>query len=124
MRSCSFSSFESSSGPGSAAETETETNCDFKQEEQEHNTNNKHHQVSEEKEVIHIKCHTNNNSNLGSVIQGFSVGLHMLFYAIFLLQSTKLERYRPVHVLLSRFYLDFILILSKFYPDEIRIEFR
>ena len=51
VRSCSFSSFESSSGPGSAAETETETNCDFKQEEQEHNTN-KHHQVSEEKEVF------------------------------------------------------------------------
>ena len=32
-------------------------------------------------------------SNLGIVIQGFSVGLHMLFYAIFLLQSTKSERY-------------------------------
>ena len=27
-----------------------------------------------------------------------------------------------VHVLLSRFYLDFILILSKFYPDKIRIK--
>ena len=63
MRSCSFSSFESSSGPGSAAETETETNCDFKQEEQEHNTN-KHHQVSEEKEVF-TQSHTN-NSNLGT----------------------------------------------------------
>ena len=59
MRSCSFSSFESSSGPGSAAETETETNCDFKQEEQEQEHKiNKHHQVSEEKEVCtlsHIK---------------------------------------------------------------------
>ena len=30
--------------------------------------------------------------------------------------------YRPIHVLLSRFYLDFILILSKFYPDKIRIK--
>ena len=29
--------------------------------------------------------------------------------------------YRPVHVLLSRFYLDFIQILSKCYPDKIRI---
>ena len=29
---------------------------------------------------------------------------------------------RPVHVLLSRFYPDFILILSKFYPDKIRIK--
>ena len=27
-----------------------------------------------------------------------------------------------VHVLLFRFYLDFILILSKFYPDKIRIK--
>ena len=29
--------------------------------------------------------------------------------------------FRPVHVLLSRFYLDFILILSWFYPDFIQI---
>ena len=28
---------------------------------------------------------------------------------------------RPVHVILSRFYLDFILILSWFYPDFIQI---
>ena len=28
------------------------------------------------------------------------------------------EAYRPVYVLLSRFYLDFILILSKIYPDK------
>ena len=28
--------------------------------------------------------------------------------------------YRPVHALLFRFYLDFIMILSKFYPDKIR----
>ena len=31
---------------------------------------------------------------------------------------------RPVHVLLSRFYPDLILILSNFYPDKIRIKFR
>ena len=30
--------------------------------------------------------------------------------------------FRPVHVLLSRFYLNFILILSKFYPAKIRIK--
>ena len=29
---------------------------------------------------------------------------------------------RPVHIILSRFYLDFILILSKFYPDKIRVK--
>ena len=31
--------------------------------------------------------------------------------------------YRLVHVLLSRFYLNFFLILSKFYPDEIWTKF-
>ena len=35
--------------------------------------------------------------------------------------STK--HYSPVHVLLSRFCFNFILILSKFYPDKIRIKF-
>ena len=33
------------------------------------------------------------------------------------------EKTSPVHVLLSRFYLDFILFLAKFYPDKIRIKF-
>ena len=33
-----------------------------------------------------------------------------------------LQQVRPVHVQLSKFHLKFILILSKFYPDEIGIK--
>ena len=53
----SFSSFESSSGPGSGAETEnscdlTENNCDFKQDDDdEQENNNKHQQDTEETQV-------------------------------------------------------------------------
>ena len=36
----------------------------------------------------------------------------------------KLQNYRPVHTLLSRLYLDYILILSWFYPDFIQISSR
>ena len=35
----------------------------------------------------------------------------------------KLQNYRPVHVLLSRLYLDYILILSKFHPNFIQIKY-
>ena len=35
----------------------------------------------------------------------------------------KLQNYRPVHVLLSRFYLYYILTLSRFYPNFIKIEY-
>ena len=42
--------------------------------------------------------------------------------SIGLTRSCMFSFYRPIHVLLSRFSLDFILILSKLYPDKIRIK--